>query len=81
MDEKLKETISRYVEQHEEEAKALLLKLGAIPAPSRHEEKRAAFVRDWLIAKGAQKVYIDDAQNVLCEMMMYQNTVHDNAEW
>lgn len=68
MDEKLKETISRYVEQHEEEAKALLLKLGAIPAPSRHEEKRAAFVRDWLIAKGAQKVYIDDAQNVLCEI-------------
>lgn len=28
-----------------------------------------------------RKALAGEPQNVLCEMMMYQNTVHDNAEW
>ncbi len=50
---------------HEEETLELLRALGKIPAPSHHEEKRAAFVKDWLEAQGAEGVYIDDALNVI----------------
>ena len=51
--------------EHEAEAVELLKTLGKIPAPSHHEEKRAAFVRDWLVAQGAQNVHIDEALNVV----------------
>lgn len=66
MKKALVEEVSRYVDAHRAEAEDLLVTLGAIPAPSHHEEKRAAFVRDWLAAHGAQNVSIDSAGNVLC---------------
>ncbi len=44
----------------------LLRKLCVIPAPSHHEEKRAEFVREWLLANGAEKVFVDEAKNVIC---------------
>lgn len=58
-------TVLSYIRQHEEEAFDLLLKLARIPAPSNHEEKRAAFCREWLEKQGAQGVYIDSALNVI----------------
>ncbi|MBP3655302.1 MAG: M20/M25/M40 family metallo-hydrolase [Clostridia bacterium] len=44
---------------------SLLKQLCAIPAPSHHEERRAAFIRGWFEANGMHAV-IDDALNVLC---------------
>lgn len=44
---------------------SLLKTLAAIPAPSHHEEKRAAFIKNWLIENGAENVTIDSAKNVI----------------
>lgn len=57
--------ILKYIEDHSQEAYELLLTLGKIPAPSNHEEKRAAFCKEWLEQQGAQGVYIDEALNVI----------------
>jgi len=54
-----------YVEAHQKEAYDLLIELAQIPAPSHHEEKRAAFCKAWLEKQGAQGVYIDEALNVI----------------
>lgn len=43
-----------------------LRELCAIPAPSHHEEKRAAYCKAWLEREGLTGVYIDDALNVVC---------------
>lgn len=48
------------------EALDLLRTLARIPAPSHHEERRAAFVRDWLHAQGMTSAYVDEATNVIC---------------
>lgn len=61
----LNQSIEAYIEAHAQEMRQLLLELAAIPAPSNHEEKRAEFVKDWLIAQGAEGVYIDEACNVV----------------
>lgn len=53
------------IESWSQEALDLLMELGQIPAPSNHEEKRAAFCKQWLDAQGAQNVYIDDALNAV----------------
>jgi len=47
------------------EAFELLCELAQIPAPSGHEEKRAAFCKEWLEKQGAQNVTIDSALNVI----------------
>ena len=52
---------------HEEELD-LLRKLARIPAPTRHEERRATFVADWLRAQGAKKVIVTPEHNVLCPL-------------
>jgi acetylornithine deacetylase/succinyl-diaminopimelate desuccinylase-like protein len=62
---KLDDSAEGFIKEHEEEALKLLETLAKIPAPSNHEEKRAAFVRDWLIAQGAEGVFIDEACNVI----------------
>ena len=56
---------TKWSDSHATEALDLLRALGSVPAPSHHEEKRAAFVRDWLVEQGAEHVYIDAAQNVV----------------
>jgi len=45
----------------------LIRTLCAIPAPSRHEERRAAFIRDWFAARGME-ASVDEAKNVLVPM-------------
>lgn len=57
--------IDRFVEEHAEETLTLLRTLAAIPAPSGHEEQRAAFCLHWLREQGADSAYIDAAGNVL----------------
>lgn len=57
-----------YVQQNQERLIELIEELTAIPAPSHHEEKRAAFIRDWLTKRGARGVIIDEALNVVLPM-------------
>ena len=61
----LSEEILAYIADHRQEAFQLLTELARIPAPSNHEEKRAAFCKDWLERQGARGVYIDEALNVV----------------
>lgn len=61
----LSQEILQYIEEHQKEALDLLIELAQIPAPSNHEEKRAAFCKDWLEKQGAKGVYIDEALNVI----------------
>ena len=61
----LTQNILDYIKEHEQEAVELLIELAQIPAPSHHEEKRAAFCKKWLEQQGAEGVYIDDALNVV----------------
>lgn len=57
--------ISTWIEEHWQEHMHLLFSLAQIPAPSNHEEKRADFCKEWLEARGAEGVYIDEALNVI----------------
>ncbi len=59
------EEISGYISEHKQEAYDLLIELARIPAPSGREERRAKYIKEWLEAKGAKGVYIDDALNVV----------------
>lgn len=67
MDENIKRIAQAYAHECREEELQLLRELAQIPAPSGHEEQRAAFIRDWLLAQGAPvgTVRIDDAKNVI----------------
>lgn len=51
-----------------EETLELLRTLGKIPAPTRKEDRRAAFCRDWLLAQGAEDVTVDKAKNFICRI-------------
>lgn len=61
----LNQDILKYLEASYEETVSLLETLCKIPAPSHHEEKRAAFCKKWLEDVGAEGVYIDEALNVV----------------
>ena len=67
MDEKIKQLATAYADECHEEELELLRTLAQIPAPSGHEERRAEFIRSWLVAQGAPvgAVRIDDAKNVI----------------
>ena len=61
----LNESMEQFIREHKEEAFELLRTIGRIPAPSNHEEKRAAFCCQWLKEQGAEGVIIDEALNVV----------------
>lgn len=61
----INEEILKYLDDNRAVMRELLITLAKIPSPSNHEEKRAEFIRDWLIKEGAEGVYIDDALNVV----------------
>ena len=61
----LSHEILTYIESHAPEALQLLIDLAQIPAPSNHEQQRAAFCLEWLHSKGAESAYIDEALNVV----------------
>ena len=62
----MKNDMLQYLDSCQEELKQLIRDLCAIPAPSHHEERRAAFCKAWLEANGGKDVSIDEALNVIC---------------
>jgi len=52
-----------------QEALGLLRTLARIPAPSHHEDRRAAFVCQWLHDNGLAAAYVDEATNVICPII------------
>lgn len=70
MDEKIKQLARSYAHEVAEEELELLRRLARIPAPSHHEEKRAEFIREWLLEQGASawNVRIDEAKNVVLSL-------------
>ena len=60
------EDLREYVIQNEELLYDTLRELCAIPAPSHHEEARAAYCKAWLENAGLEGVYIDESLNVIC---------------
>ena len=62
----MQEQVKVYLDSCQEELKQLIRDLCAIPAPSHHEEKRAAFCKEWFDKNGFPGVYIDEALNVIC---------------
>ena len=62
------DAIKSYVKSNTDALIDLLTALAKIPAPSNHEEHRAAFCKNWLEAQGAEGVYIDEALNVVFPM-------------
>lgn len=86
-----KAQINEFIEQHKQEAVALLEELGKIPAPSHKEGKRAAFCKKWFEQTGCNEVWIDEAQNVICKfncdkyedivvLMAHTDVVFDDLE-
>ena len=53
------------IEAAQSETLELIKTLCRIPAPSHREERRAAFIREWLEVRGFS-AEIDDAKNVRC---------------
>ena len=68
----LSEQFVRDIEHMQPEVIELIKTLCAIPAPSHHEERRAAFICDWFKAHG-MPAEIDEALNVLCPMGLHEH--------
>lgn len=66
--------LERYARDVQPELLQLIRDLCAIPAPSHHEELRAAFCKKWFSDNGFPDVWIDDALNVLAPV----NVTADN---
>ena len=85
------EKLRRFLKEHRQELVDLMIAICQIPAPSNHEEKRAAFCKEWLEKQGAKNVTIDKALNVVypinCEgsdeivaVMAHSDTVFPDTE-
>ncbi len=59
------EDVKIYVEEHSEELFELHKALCLIPAPTHHEEKRAAFCKAWFDENCGKGAYIDETKNVI----------------
>ncbi len=68
MDEKIRKRAEAWSRECKAEREDLLRDLGRVPAPTRQEDQRAAYVRNWLLEQGAADVIIDDAKNVICRL-------------
>ena len=85
MNESIKARALDYAARCRDEQAELLRTLGRLPAPSRQEDLRAAFCRDWLQKQGAQDVTIDAAKNVICrlgpaeceDLVVFAECLHD----
>ncbi|MBQ1237816.1 MAG: M20/M25/M40 family metallo-hydrolase, partial [Oscillospiraceae bacterium] len=60
------EQLKVYFAEHYQELVDLMCTICLIPAPSHKEEKRAAYIKEWLDNIGAKNVTIDKALNVIC---------------
>lgn len=61
----INQAMEQYAKDCFEDVKKFVRELCVIPAPSHHEEKRAAWVKDWMEKNGAQGAFIDPALNVI----------------
>lgn len=61
----LSDAMLDYIDSVKDELEKLIEDLCGIPAPSHHEEKRAAFCKAWFENHGIN-CFIDDALNVIC---------------
>ena len=59
------EQIREYIAQNRDLMMETLRELCLIPAPSHHEDARAAYCKKWLENAGAEGVFIDEAKNVI----------------
>ena len=57
--------MDKWIDGYFETHLALLKTMAAIPAPSHQEDRRAAFIKEWLDRAGAAGAYIDEAKNVV----------------
>ena len=55
-----------FAHENHAEALRLLRTLARIPAPSQHEERRAAEIMQWMHKNGMSQAYVDEATNVVC---------------
>lgn len=67
------EEMETYLRESQEELKALVRDLCAIPAPSHHEEDRAVFCLRWFRENGGSDAFIDEAKNVICPLNVTEN--------
>ncbi|MBP5552071.1 MAG: M20/M25/M40 family metallo-hydrolase, partial [Spirochaetales bacterium] len=70
----LNEKMESYLVASHEDARNIVRELCKIPAPSHHEENRAAWCEKWFRQAGGRNVYVDDALNAVCE----HNVTKDN---
>ena len=62
------ETINQFVKNNQEKYVSLIKKITQIPAPSRKEEKRVAFLLEYLRQLGYDNVFSDSSNNVILEL-------------
>ena len=55
-----------FARENQDEALELLRTLARIPAPSHHEERRAAFIAGWMHDNAMPQAFVDEATNVIC---------------
>lgn len=68
MNDNINNLVTEYAQESSAEQLELLRSLGCLPAPSHHEDMRAAFCRDWFLLQGATDVTIDQIKNVICKI-------------
>ena len=59
------DSLTSFINQSKEEGYKIIKDLCSIPAPTRFEQGRAEYCKNWLIGIGAEGVYIDEAKNVI----------------
>ena len=69
----LTDEMEQYLRDSEGELRELIRQLCAIPAPSHHEEERAAFCLRWFRENGGEDAYMDEALNVICPLGVTQD--------
>ena len=62
------EQLKQFTRDHQQQVVDLIRTLVAIPAFSNHEEQRAQFCAQWFRERGAQRVHIDSANNVIVQL-------------
>lgn len=65
MNELLTTGMKEYLENNRKALIELMDTLCRIPSPSNHEEKRAAYIKEWFEKEGCKGAYIDGALNVI----------------
>lgn len=69
----MKAEIQAFAAEHLDEVLRLTQELAVIPAPSHHEEKRAAYCLSWLRENVSPEAFLDEVNNVICTVGDPQN--------